>query len=181
MAEDETIELRQIEPGDSVSGLSLGDAALTPLKMFLKKHAREYHANDLAKTYALFASTAPKKVIAYITLVCGQVETKEQVGEQIGGEVVYTYDHCPAVKIARLAVDRRYERKGLGKHLVDFALGLTKDEISPRIGCRFVIVDSKKSAVDFYRKCGFTLLNTAANKELDTPVMFVDLRKVLPG
>lgn len=179
MADDEfSFELRQIEPGDKFSGLKLGDPAFQPLKSFLHKHALSYHTGDLAKTYALFQGDGSQKIVAYITLVCGQVETKEQVGEQIGSEVSYTYDHCPAVKIARLAVDSRYSGKGLGRILVEFALGVTRDEIRPRIGCRFVIVDAKKTAVEFYEKLGFSLINTPDNKALSSPVMFIDLRKV---
>jgi hypothetical protein len=40
------------------------------------------------------------------------------------------------------------------------------------------MVDSKKPAVPFYERCGFTLLDTAANRSRDEPVMFVDLNKV---
>ncbi|WDR00892.1 GNAT family N-acetyltransferase [Devosia sp. J2-20] len=182
MADDEiSFELRQIKSGDRLSGLKLGDQAFQPLKSFLQNHAQKYHLSELAKTYAAFASTAPDKAVAYITLVCGQVETQVQVGDQIGSDVSYTYDHCPAVKIARLAVDTRFKGNGLGQYLVDFALGLTREEIMPRIGCRFVIVDAKQTAVKFYQdKCGFTLINTVENKALPSPVMFMDLHKAAP-
>jgi predicted GNAT family N-acyltransferase len=173
-----TYSLRQIKPGDRFSGLKLGDAALQPLKSFLRDQAQVFHAQDLAKTYGFFPDDDETKLVAYITLVCGQVETKTQVGEEIGSEVSYTYDHCPAVKIARVAVDHRLRGQGLGQNLVDFALGLTRDEISTRIGCRFVIVDAKQTAVPFYQdKCGFTLIDTPDNKALPSPVMFIDLHK----
>lgn len=91
----------------------------------------------------------------------------------------YSYSSFPAVKIARLLVDSRYRGApyGLGRLLVSLALGITKDEVCPAVGCRFVMVDAKKESVKFYEKCGFRALNTDENKERDIPVMFIDLLK----
>jgi GNAT superfamily N-acetyltransferase len=165
-----------IEPGDRLTGLRLGDAAFTPLKTFLQKHALEYERQSLARTYGAFR-IEPNKILGYITLVCGEVVTGD--GDQcLIDEVDYRYCQYPAVKIARLAIDRSVQGSGLGKHLVDLALGVAKREVCPSVGCRFVMVDSKKNAVKFYEKCGFTMLDTPANKERAEPVMFVDLSKV---
>jgi ribosomal protein S18 acetylase RimI-like enzyme len=174
----EDIEIRQIEPGDSFTGLSLGNPNFVPLKTFLRKHARNYHDQQLAKTYGAFNPASPQKLVAYITLVCGQIETENK--QKFGPGIQYDYDHCPAVKIARLAVDHRLKRGGVGQALVDFSLGVIRAQICPWVGCRFVIVDSKTDAVDFYqRKCGFTLLDTEANKTADWPILFLDLYKLI--
>jgi ribosomal protein S18 acetylase RimI-like enzyme len=140
-------------------------------------HSDAYHAQNLAKTYGLFCANAPQKVIGYITLVCGQIETETE--QKFGADIHYFYDHCPAVKIARLAVDSRFMGRGLGTELVDFALGVVKLQICPWVGCRFIVVDSKKSAVRFYEeRCGFTQLDTDTNRRRDAPIMFIDLHKV---
>ena len=89
------------------------------------------------------------------------------------------------MKISRLLVDSRYRRQGdrwadearLGEALVQFALGLAVEQVCPAVGCRFVVVDAKSDAVGFYRKMGFTLLDTQANRARPEPVMFVDLHK----
>lgn len=175
--EEQEYTIRQIEPGDKLAGLSLGCAAFTPLKTYLARQAQAHHIQSLAKTYAVFMPSAPKKAVAYITLVCGEIAVTD-VGEA-DGLYGYQYDHCPAVKIARLAVDRRYARKGIGKALVDLALGIVIGYVNPRIGCRFIIVDAKQKAVQFYiAKCGFTLLDTEENRNRDAPIMFVDLFKL---
>lgn len=174
------VNLKQIEPGDRLTGLSLGDAAFAPLKTFLQRHAHTYEAQSLARTYAAFhADTA--RVVGYVTLVCGEVvvdDCDERLVHEPG--LKYLYNHYPAIKIARLAVDRRANGLGLGRTLVNLALGRAKSIICPTVGCRFVMVDSKKDAVRFYERCGFTLLDTAANRGRDEPVMFVDLNKI-PG
>ncbi|WP_439375751.1 GNAT family N-acetyltransferase [Bradyrhizobium sp. DASA03120] len=78
-----------------------------------------------------------------------------------------------------MATDRRLRGKGIGEALVDFALGIVRTQICRFVGCRFVVVDSARTAVAFYSKrCGFTLLDTAENRNLDCPLLFLDLFKV---
>lgn len=172
------IFVKQIEPGDNLTGLSLGDAAFTPLKTFLQKHAQKYEAQSLSRTYGAFESDS-NKVMGYITLVCGEVVTDESDDRLVNEPGLrYLYNHYPAVKIARLAVDRRISGSGLGRNLVELALGQSKRVVCPAVGCRFVVVDSKKQAVPFYEKCGFTFLDTTENRRRDEPVMFIDLNKI---
>ena len=176
MAENEfRLDIRLIEAGDRLSGLSLGDETFTPLKIFLQKHAKAFQANSLARTYGAF-DASKARIIGYITLVCGQIVTGDG-NHKLVDDPAYRYDHYPAIKIARLAVDQNMRKNRLGRTLVDLALGIAKDTISPAVGCRFVVVDSKQNAVQFYQRCGFTLLDTDANRARSEPVMFIDLHK----
>lgn len=113
-----------------------------------------------------------------MTLVCGEVVTEDGDDLLQEPDLKYLYNHYPAVKIARLAVHKDLSGAGLGRALVNLALGQAKRIICPAVGCRFVVVDSKRGAVKFYEKCGFTLLDTPANRERSEPVMFIDLNKV---
>lgn len=79
---------------------------------------------------------------------------------------------------ARLAVDQRLRGLGIGEALVNLCLGITQEYIAPNVGCRFVMVDSKRDAVNFYDRMGFTMLDTPANREREEPVMFIDLSKL---
>lgn len=168
------LELRPIEPGDRLTGLSIGDPEFQALKRFIQQHAKRYHDNNLARTYGLFSDTP--KLVGYITLVCGEVETSgiAQVGDELG----YRYPHFPALKIARLLIDARLRGQDWGRQLVQFAVGTAKGVICPVAGCRFVVVDAKKASVGFYERCGFTMLDTADNRQRAAPVMFLDLAKV---
>lgn len=169
------INLRQIEPGDKLTGLSLGDADFQPLKTFAQRDARKFHQENLAKTYAFFNGGG--KLVGYITLICAEITT-ERAGELAPPDVVYTYKSYPAVKIARLAVDQRFRGLDLGRQLVSFCLGIVKETICPNIGCRFVVVDSKKKSIGFYEKCGFTMIDTASNRDRPEPIMYIDLHRV---
>lgn len=182
---DLSFEIRQIEAGDRLTGLSLG-SEFTALKTYLQRHAKAHHDRSLARTYGVFEvmpgrddGAASYKIVGYVTLVCGEVVIGTDDPLPIGDEQVsYAYRHYPAVKIARLAVDQRYRGMDIGSNLVQLALGIAKETICPAVGCRFVVVDSKKSAVSFYLKAGFSLLDTTTNRSRDEPVMFVDLQKV---
>ena len=180
MADQElSFELRLIEPGDRVTGLSVGDETLLPLKIFLRKHAKSYQSRSLARTYAFVDKKDGRTVVAYISLVCGEVVLDRG---SIEGEEALDYRHpnYPTVKIARLAVDRDLRKSGLklGKRLVDLAVAIAKEIVSEHVGCRFVVVDSKKAAVKFYEKMGFTLLDTEENRARAEPLLFVDLMKL---
>lgn len=176
-----SVSIRHIGPGDSFAGFKLGDAAFTPLKTFITRHAKAYEDRGLARTYAAF-NEADSRLVGYITLVCGEVVTGDGDDPLIQENgLKYLYNHYPAIKIARLAVDHRYRKIKLGQVLVELAFGVAKDVICPAVGCRFIMVDSKQASVNFYAKCGFTLLDTPENRSRDEPVMYVDLSKASPA
>ena len=118
------------------------------------------------------------KILGYVTLVCGEIAAEDDAAMVDAGSAGYRYKHYPAVKIARLAVDRGIRGSGLGRNLVEFALGMAKHDISTIIGCRFVVVDAKQESVEFYKKVGFRLLDTPANHDRSEPIMFIDLLRV---
>lgn len=167
----EAFELRQISPDDRVSGLSLGDAEYAPLKLYLRRHAKAYHAQNAAKTY-VFAGTN-SCIVGYITLVCSKIEigAPDDIDD-------YRHPDFPAIKIARLAVDKRFRGNDLGTQLVDWAIAIATKIIMPNVGCRFLAVDAKKSSIPFYERCGFRLLDTDDNKNEDHPLMFMDIGKL---
>lgn len=172
-----TLELASLRSGDKVTGLSCGDHAFLPLKIFLEKHAKRFEEQDLSRTY-LVRELGKTRPLGYVTLVCGEIDAED--GEDlIGGAIVYPYRSYPALKIARLLVDANMRRSGLqlGTKLLDYALGVAKTVIGPAAGCRFVVVDAKQPSIPFYEKRGFTLLDTPANRARAAPVMFLDLHK----
>jgi len=171
------LELRELRPDDVVTGLSLGEAKFNPLKTFLQRDAKGFHANDLGKTYGWLEPGGRPRVRGYITLVCGEIAVEDEA-PFIEDDVNFRYASFPAIKIARLAIDRRLRGYNLGRMLVEFSLGLIKEQICPRVGCRFVVVDAKTDSVEFYRRQGFTFLETEANRKRSEPIMFVDLRKI---
>jgi GNAT superfamily N-acetyltransferase len=171
------LNFRQIQPGDRVRWLSLGDESFWPLKSFLQKQALDFHQQNIAKTYVLVEESSSSKVWGYMTLMCSEVTLSDSHLQATLPTTAHSYKTFAAVKIARLAVDKRLQGCGYGTQMVDASICLVKDKIMPVVGCRFLIVEAKLNAIHFYQKEGFTLLNTPQNQHSKHPLMFLDLHK----
>ena len=167
---------RPMQSNDDPTKLSLGDSAHAPLKIFLKKNAFDFHQCQIAKTYVLIKSGS-SQIWGYITLVNSEISLncEQRPPEPIGAA---RYDTFPAVKIARLAVDKRLQRNGFGRMMLEWAVSHVRISIMPHVGCRFIVVDTKDSSFSFYQRAGFVLLNTQASVASEYPVMFFDLAKI---
>lgn len=183
-----TLVILPLNQYHNLKRFSSGSAEFQPLKSFLTQDALIFQDGCIAQTYVVVDDNmrADKtvsqdqfkyKILGYITLTCSQVDLKEyDLGDCVRAE---RYKFLPAVKIARLAVDSTCRTGGIGSMLFEHALITALEDIRPLVGCRFLITDAKKSAVDFYIKKGMELLNTEENLESDHPIMFVDLFSLL--
>jgi GNAT superfamily N-acetyltransferase len=175
--EKENFLLRPIQPDDDTGKLSLGDAAYLPLKIFLKKTAFDFHRYNIAKTYVLVNSdSSSSRIWGYITLMNSEIVLNEGQRPQESA-ATSRYEAFPAVKIARLAVDKMLQGNGFGAEFLDWCINHVKLAITPHVGCRFLVVDAKRDSVIFYQKSGFILLNTDSNNIDEHPLMFFDLYK----
>jgi GNAT superfamily N-acetyltransferase len=138
------------------------------LNDFLKNDALDYHKNMISKTSLCFWKN---ELAGYITFTIDSIGIKKV---NINNEFMSKFSY-PALKIARLAVDSRFERRGIGKYLLQFALGIAWS-ISESASCRLVLVDSKKDSIPFYEKYGFrkAILKHGDKKDDFTP-MYRDL------
>lgn len=174
----ERLSLRELRPDDNVKRLSLGELTFQPLKTFLKRDAKDFHAKNIAKTYVWVDDSEPATVWGYISLVCSQIDLADgKKPDDCKG--AKRYRDFPAVKIARLAIDKDLGKQGLGKRSVEWAIALTIHTIMPVVGCRFLVVDAKPQAVSFYKARGFALLDTEANRNASEPILFLDLHKLV--
>ena len=142
------------------------------LNDFLKNDALNYQKYMISKTNLCFFGN---ELVGYITLTIDTIGTKKvEVNDEFESKCSY-----PAMKIARLAVDSRFERKRIGTHLLYAAIGKALS-ISDSVGCRFVLVDSKKDAISFYEKYGFkkAILKEKDKRDNYTP-MYFDLQPTL--
>jgi ribosomal protein S18 acetylase RimI-like enzyme len=169
--------IRPFRDDDGLGSLSLG-ADFQPLKSFLKRHARQYEREWVARTYVVVDRADLNRggrVWGYVTLVASEV--------QLGAAHAPVVDHWPvgyshpAVKLARMALDRELRGCGLGREMLSWVMALVQEKVATRIGCRVLVTDAKRSAVGFYESVGFTLLDTEANRNSDHPVMFLPLNK----
>lgn len=178
----EGFTLRRIEPDDNCKAIKAGDEAFNGLKTFAQRQAKRYEDEALARTYVLYDDTH-NCIAAYMTMVCSEVTSEKEA--PLIEEVTYPYLQWPSVKISRLLVDARYRREGarwaqsnrMGEGLVQLAIGIALESVCPAVGCRFMVVDAHRRAIGFYKKLGFSILNTPANLERAEPIMFMDMHK----
>ena len=79
----------------------------------------------------------------------------------------------PEVKIGRLAIDKTFKGKGLGRVIIDTIINHCID-LNEDQACRVITVDAYAQAVNFYHKIGFEFL-TKLDEEDETRLMFLDL------
>lgn len=165
--------LRPICENDVVNKLSIGNSSALPLKNFLKKDALSFHISNIAKTYVLVdIDTSSNLVLGYITLMASEIILND---DQKPSDAASKYKTFPAAKIARLLIDNKIRKQGLGGMMLDWAINHIRLAIMPNIGCRFIMVDAKQESITFYEKRGFVFLNSSSNKAETYPVMFLDL------
>ena len=139
------------------------------LNDFLKNDALADQDNMISRTGLCFWEN---ELVGFVALVADTIEAKTV----IDGLEHYEYKKYPGVKIARLAVDSRFERRGIGTYLLAAAIGKTLS-VCESIGCRYILVDSKKSSIDFYQKNGFKLVEKY--KSRDFVPMYLNLQPIV--
>jgi GNAT superfamily N-acetyltransferase len=81
----------------------------------------------------------------------------------------------PAVKIGRLGVNTKYQKKGIGTELLSYIKMFFLD--NNKTGCRFITLDAynNSEALSFYEKNEFKFL-TEHDKDQTTRSMYFDLK-----
>lgn len=127
------------------------DCGKPDLNDFLKKDAIEHQELSIAVTY-IFIHVDKNTIIGYYSVCCDAIRLSKEEKSSVGPQ----YPDYPAIKIARLAVDKNYQRKGVGTLLLKDALGLAR-EVSKDTACRFVTVDAlpEEDSVGLYNRFGF--------------------------
>jgi len=126
------------------------DSGEPDLDVWLKEQAGQQDRRNGARTL-LALDEAEACVAGYYSTVTHEVAPAD-VGTTLGSARRYP---VPAVLIARLAVDRTYQSKGIGKLLLFDALARLEDA-SRSIGFELVVVDAlHEQAACFYLKYGF--------------------------
>jgi GNAT superfamily N-acetyltransferase len=136
-------------PLEAHHDVSAFDCGAPALNEFLKKYALTNQQNQSARTYVTRRSNT---VVGYYTLAAGSVsreETPTRVAKGLPRHPV------PIILLARLAVDRSEQGRGVGAGLLKDAL-LRVAQAADLIGCRALLVHAKDPAARaFYPRFGF--------------------------
>jgi GNAT superfamily N-acetyltransferase len=135
--------VRKLAGVDQVDSFDCGQSALN---QFLQRFALMNQKSNSAQTYVSCVSGA---VVGYYSLVVGSVESSAASPRVAKGIPKHP---VPVMILARLAIDLRYQRLGLGKALLKDALMRTA-QAADIAGIRALLVHAKdESARQWYLK-----------------------------
>jgi GNAT superfamily N-acetyltransferase len=144
-------ELRPVEPLDTKRHKTGEfDSGAPTLDRWLRAYAGQSQRRDVARTFV----TADLKlnVVGYYTLVASEVEHDSASSPVRAG--VSRHFPIPVCLIARLAVDRSWQGRGLGRDLLRDAMRRAL-AASEQIGIRALVVDAiDEEAAGFYQRHG---------------------------
>jgi GNAT superfamily N-acetyltransferase len=137
-----------------VSGFDSGNETLD---RWLVRYAGQSERRDAARTFV--ATGDGGIVVAYYTLVVGEVEHGSAT-EQVRKGMSRHYP-IPAALLARLAVDRHHQGRGIGAGVLSDALSRVS-VAAGQVAVRAVVVHAiDENAAGFYERFGFRALSAA--------------------
>jgi GNAT superfamily N-acetyltransferase len=145
---------------------------------FLLEDAFNQQSRKISMTYLWFLNKT-HELVAYVTVSPDCVKLKKinpELSQKFRDKGI-NYKSLPALKIGRLCVDDRFQRRGIGTLIIQFSIHLAI-KISQQAGCRFLYLDAKrnpdrsKDAIHFYKRIGFELYKERDCRE--TP-LYLDL------
>jgi GNAT superfamily N-acetyltransferase len=131
------------------------DCGVPELNSFLKATARQHSDKGISRTFVLSEQERPTVIFGYFTLTLCEVRTEHLPAAYAKK---YPQHGLPAVRLARLAVSRKYQGKGYGGLLLAEAVHRTV-LIAEQAGVIGLFVDAKEErAHKFYERYGFVSL-----------------------
>ena len=128
------------------------------LNEFYHKEAFEYQDERLGITHQFRYFG---RVVGFVTLAMSTIErTKIPEEDQLSlRQKVY-----PALLIGRLASHNDCRRKGVGSYICRWCIGFAV-EISQKVGCRYVVLETIEKRVGWYQGLGLKILERVRHKE----------------
>ncbi|MBF6571188.1 MAG: GNAT family N-acetyltransferase [Candidatus Binataceae bacterium] len=167
------IEVRLLEETDDRGSFQSGDEQLD---LFFHRYAgQNQFRHHIGITYVAVESAT---ILGFATVTVGHVEIENlppSLRKKLPGYPL------PILRLARLAVDRNAQGRGVGERLMRTVFSVAI-ELRDKLGCAGVIVDAKPAAVDYYTRYGFVGLEVVEGtlEERPTPKpMFLPLSAVV--
>lgn len=130
---------------------------------FLKSEALLEQNQGLNTTHLVFYE---ESLMGFVSLCSDSIRLEQ--GEMQKDNV--PYGNIPAIKIARLAIDKNFQRNGLGSFLINFAVSIVS-QIRLQMGAKFITVDCYAHRISYYEKFGFVINNIQnPNRQPDNPL-----------
>lgn len=140
------IVVRPLRANDKRNGFCRGDSELDGF--FQRFAGQNQFRHYIGVTYV---AETQGVLAGFVTVSAGEITTEKLAN--ILRKKLPAYP-LPILRIARLAVDQRFQGLGIGKLLLKTMLQLALEQ-RDRMGCVGVVADAKPHAVAFYASLGF--------------------------
>ena len=140
------IEIRLLTPKDNTSTFRCADVALD---QYLKQYAKQNQFKHYIGT--TYVACIEDTIIGYVSVSSSAMRADEL--SEVLTKKLPKYP-LPILRLTRLAVDKKYQKQGIGKALLKFVLNLTLKQ-KEQFGCFGLVVDAKEDSVLFYEQFGF--------------------------
>lgn len=172
MEQNIKLKIRSLIPSDDRRSFSCGEPALD--RFFQYYAGQNQFKLKLAVTYVAILN---KRIVGFATIVLGDLEKRKLPNAKMRQRVP-SYS-LPILRLARLGVDQRVQRIGIGHQLLKhiFIIALKLRDIA---GCVGIVTDAKMNAVAFYKNLGFTFIEGVREGKLtgDSTPMFLDIHTI---
>lgn len=115
---------------------------------FIRNESLLFQKERQGITYLFFYKN---KIVGYSTLSMSCLSAKVLTAKHKKTISLKTY---PSLLLGRLGVDNNQRRKGVGKYICNWCLGLAM-KLSNDVGCRYIILETTEKMIKFYIKCNF--------------------------
>jgi GNAT superfamily N-acetyltransferase len=154
------IEIRALRKSDDRSSFCSGNIELD--RFFQRFAGQNQFRHHIGTTYVAIVGN---QIAGFVTIASGEMVTETL--QSVLKKPLLNYP-LPVLRMVRLAVDEKFQRKGLGKRLLKTVLMLALD-MRERYGCVGVVVDAKPEAVGYYSSFGVIELELISGELGDRP------------
>jgi ribosomal protein S18 acetylase RimI-like enzyme len=133
------------------------------LEEYLKHYASQHKDKALSRTWVAVDEHAgtPPRIAGYFTIAATSVSS-ESLATLPGLSRLPSFP-IPGILLARLAVDTNAQGQGLGRYLLEGALGQAL-QAEEDVGVRLFVTDAiDKEAVSFYKHFGFHVVSDSGD------------------
>ena len=169
---EKEIRIRRLEPRDDRSGFHSGNIDLD--RFFQRYAGQNQFRHHIGTTYV---AVHREHITGFVTVSSGEIVAERMPKALRKRLPAYP---LPILRIARLAVDERFQGHGIGRLLLRAMLEIAL-EIRDRAGCIGVVVDAKQDAVAFYSSLGFKPMELVSGALGDRPepvAMFLPIHQI---
>jgi len=147
--------IRPLQPSDDRSAFSCGDPDYDD---FLRKYAGQNQFKHRVGTTLVVVDD--ERVVGYATFALGELAIDELPESVAAGLPRYP---VPVLRLARLAVDSRYQGIGLGRRLIRRVLAVAL-RLRSDFGCVALAVDALRTRRSFYEELGFEVCGVVSGR-----------------